>query len=261
MRERAVRELVEAVQLDEMGVYREQDLFIVGYPKSGNTWLQNIVAALRYGLRPEDTPDSMIQRLVPDVHARPYYMRFQDSMAFKSHDLPKPEFRSVIYIVRDGRDVLVSYYHYLCNQRGETLDHRLVLTEGDHLFGGLWQNHVAAWEENPYGAKLLLVRYEDLKTNIGAELRRISDFIGVSRSDEELERVAGSVTFAKMRLQEERFGSSEERLGSGAWAKNWAKDKRFIRRGVIGSYKDELPEEILRAFIEQAGSVLARYYP
>src|SRR5262245_49052900 len=67
------------------------DVFVVGYPKSGNTWFQYIVSALVYGVDPEATPDSVIQELVPDVHAKSFYKRFATPTYFKSHDLPTPE--------------------------------------------------------------------------------------------------------------------------------------------------------------------------
>jgi len=45
-----------------------EDIFIVGYPKSGNTWMQNLVAGVIYGIDARLAPDSLIQDLVPDVH-------------------------------------------------------------------------------------------------------------------------------------------------------------------------------------------------
>src|ERR1017187_5491754 len=73
-----------------------EDIFIVGYPKSGNTWIQNMVAGVVFGVNPVLTPDTLIQDLVPDVHYRLYYKRYGTPMFFKSHHLPRPEYKRVI---------------------------------------------------------------------------------------------------------------------------------------------------------------------
>jgi hypothetical protein len=70
-----------------------QDVFVVGYPKSGNTWYQCLLAGLVYGCNPALTPDTVVQELVPDVHGKKVYRRFGERAFFKSHHLPAPEYR------------------------------------------------------------------------------------------------------------------------------------------------------------------------
>jgi hypothetical protein len=50
-----------------------------------------------------------------------------------------------------------------------------------------------------------------------------------------------------MQTREQRFGWDNGR---------WPKDKPFIRRGAVGSYTDEMPAEVQRSFLAQAGSTL-----
>jgi hypothetical protein len=94
------------------------DIYLVGYPKSGITWLQNLICSAVYGTHSFYTPDSVVQQLIPDIYVRKYYRRFRDACLFKSHELPRPEYRRVIYILRDGRDVMISYQHYLSALNG-----------------------------------------------------------------------------------------------------------------------------------------------
>jgi hypothetical protein len=89
------------------------DIFVAGYPRSGNTWMQYLLAGVIFGTDSRLTPDSLIQDLVPDVHYKRFYRRYRTPTFFKTHDLPQPRYRKVIYLVRDGRDAMVSYFHYL----------------------------------------------------------------------------------------------------------------------------------------------------
>jgi hypothetical protein len=42
------------------------------------------------------------------------------------------------------------------------------------------------------------------------------------------------------------------------WANPWPRDKPFVRRGAVGSHRDEMPPEILAEFLTEAGTSLAR---
>src|SRR4051812_37715144 len=81
--------------------YHPEDVFIVGYPKSGNTWFQNLICGLMYGVDSRVCPALLVNDLVPDVHFNEYYHRYSTPMFFKSHSLPRPEYRRVVYLVRD----------------------------------------------------------------------------------------------------------------------------------------------------------------
>ena len=81
---------------------QDQDVFVVGFPKSGNTLMQHVMAHLIYGLN-QNGSRSLISLLTPDIYTNSHYFRFSDVCYFKSHDLPKPEYKRVIYIMRDGR--------------------------------------------------------------------------------------------------------------------------------------------------------------
>ena len=91
----------------------DDDVWIVSYPKSGNTWTRFLIANLVSGGELVDW--SNIEQRVPDIYitkdvklrkfARPRYL--------KSHEAYRPSYRRVVFIVRDPRDVAVSYYHFV----------------------------------------------------------------------------------------------------------------------------------------------------
>lgn len=91
------------------------DVFIVSYPKSGNTWTRFLIANLVY---PEKNPDfSNINDLLPDPEAvtKRDLERAARPRFLKSHQYFDPRFQKVIYIVRDPRDVVLSEYHFDVN--------------------------------------------------------------------------------------------------------------------------------------------------
>jgi len=225
------------------------DVFIAAYPKSGNTWFQNLVAGTIYGLDPRHVPDRLVQDLVPDVHYRQLYKRYRTPTFFKTHHLPRPEYRRVVYLLRDGRDVMVSFWHHLQALTGDDVNFLKMVRDGEGL-PFRWHDHVAAWEANPFGADVLRIRYEDLQADPVRELRRFCAFVGEEREAAVLERVAAGSSFAAMREREERFGWDNAA---------WPKDRPFVRRGVVGSYKDEMAPEVLAAFLAEAGATLAKY--
>jgi hypothetical protein len=229
--------------------FTEDDVFIVGYPKSGNTWFQDLAAGAVFGALPEFAPPILVQDLIPDVHASAHYKRYATPMFFKSHALPTPDYKRVVYLLRDGRDAMVSYYHHLAALEKGRVNFLETVQTGKGLFPCKWHEHIAAWLANPFEAKMIVIKYEELKTNTTRELQRFCDFAGLERSPEFLQMIAEGTAFEKMRDKEIKLGLAEP---------EWPKDKTFRRRGAVGSYKDEMPPEVLSAFLKDSGDTLRR---
>jgi len=231
--------ILAATKLRSISDFEPEDIFIAGYPKSGNTWLQCLLAGVIFGIDVRLTPDSLVQTLVPDTHYQQFYKRFVTPTFFKTHSLPEPKYRRVIYLARDGRDVMVSYFHFL-SALGNAPDFLKLVTTGEGLFPCQWHEHVEAWMANPYEAQMIVIRYEALNKDPVTALQTICDFADLKRERSLLERVAQSSTFAMMSERERKLGW--ENTG-------WPKDKAFMRRGIVGSYEDEMPDTVLRAFM------------
>lgn len=226
------------------------DVFIVGYPKSGNTWLQNILVELVYGIDTTKINDSLLQELVPDVHFKRYFKRFGKRMFFKSHFLPKPEYRKVIYILRDGRDVMVSYHHYLKATGQVTGDISSTIQTHKALFPSKWHVHVETWLNNPYDSDMLVIKYEELLENPVKTLHLVTDFLELDVLVGQIEEVIERTSFGKMQDKEKSTGWDNSR--------DWPEDKLFVRRGTSGSYKDEMPAITLDCFLAESSRTLKR---
>jgi hypothetical protein len=227
------------------------DVFIVGYPKSGSTWFQHLVAAVVYGVDPRWSPPLLANDLVPDIHFNRFYRRYSTPMFFKSHDLPAPNHRRVVYLLRDGRDVMVSYHHFLEAVHRSKVDFHELIRTGLSLIPCKWHEHVEAWHSNAFGAEMLVVRYEDLIAQPVTELERFCQFIHLPRKRPFLETVAEACCFQNLRAKEAKFGMGQP--------DRWPADKFFFRRGKVGSYKDEMATDVLALFMQDAKPTLRRH--
>ena len=227
-----------------------EDVFIVGFPKSRNTWFQYLTAGVVFGLDPELGPDTLVQELVPDVHYKQQYKRFRTPTFFKSHELPKPEYRRVVYLLRDGRDVMVSYFHYLRALRGAGVELSGLIRGKEDVFPCRWHEHVEAWHANPYRADLLVIKYEEMASNGVRQLRRFCEFLGIKKESRDLECIVRKASFKNMSDKEVREGWDNP---------DWPREKRFLRRGKVGAYQGEMTADLQQAFLGYAGITLRKY--
>jgi hypothetical protein len=223
------------------------DVFVAGFPKSGHTWCQYLLAGLVGGLDVAHSSDALVQELVPDVQARLAYRRYTEPVFFKSHLLPRRDYRRVVYLLRDGRDAMVSYWHYH-NARVAPIDFSTLVRSASHL-EVRWHEHVEAWLANPFGAEMIVVRYEDLRREPAKELERIANFARIETTAEQLSRAIAAASFEKQQQREVKRGWEDTK---------WPKEKLFVRRGAVGSFRDEMPVEALALFTAEAGPTLTK---
>lgn len=238
----------------EMGQFTSTDVFVAGFPKSGNTWMQNLVTGILLDSTSKLITPQLINEIVPDVQAKKYYKRFFKSMVFKTHLLPKPEYKKVIHLVRDGRDALVSYYNM---GKNKNIDYKFSLkdmvVDGKGVYPAKWHTHAKAWIENPYNAEIIIVKYEDLHANSLREMKKISDYLEVDLSDERLMEIYNNNSIGNVRSRVEKFGMDNDHT--------W-KNKpitSFFRKGKVGTYKDEMPSELISHFNNEAEKELAYF--
>lgn len=217
------------------------DVFLVSYPKSGNTWVRFLVANLVHTQEPVTFLN--IESVLPSIYILPdrELRKFSRPRVLKSHECFMPRYRSVIYIVRDPRDVAVSYYYYNLKKRllppDCTLDEYIPLFIADELDmkSGPWGDHVLSWiRMQDTLEKFLLLRYEDMIADPVAELARVADFLNLKLESSQVRRAVELSSAKHMRSMEEKQ--------SDRWVftKGMRKDIPFIRSATSGGWRSNL---------------------
>jgi hypothetical protein len=229
------------------------DVFFVSYPKSGNTWIRFVLANY---LTDGKCYSFASNKIIPGIHSqidlcnqltRPRYMQ--------SHFPFQAEFKNVIYIVRDCRDVAVSYYyHYLKTRKIKPMtpfvDFLDTFNKGNVLFG-LWNDHVNSWLDNNLN-HFLLVRYEDVLDNQVESFEMILRFMNIDVDLEKLQKSLDIASFKNMRHLETKLNKTEKKL----YITNT--DIPFVRKGIIGDYKNYFNSNLEENLIRIHGRALKR---
>jgi hypothetical protein len=230
------------------------DVFIVSYPRSGNTWARALVGGLVFRV---DINAENVKSLLPDIYrasrselesiARPRYL--------KSHEPYLASYPKVLYVVRDPRDVVISYHKWrLAYQRTTSSFDEFVMDfiQGQTQYGG-WGDHVAGWLQNapfvPHG--FLLVRYEDLLASTLEKTAEIAKFLGISASNAFLEQVVTQSRFEAMQAKERK---AKESKGEAVAASGYVQ----IRAGQTQQWKSLLSREQLKLFASKFGPVASQ---
>jgi hypothetical protein len=227
-----------------VAVYAD-DTFLVSYPRSGNTWTRFLIANL---LHPEaQVGFANIDRFVPDTAALSSraLKRIPRPRVLKSHQYFDHRYPKVIYIVRDPRDVALSYYQFHRKYGFIQDGHPIEQFVSDFVAGrlvsadwGTWAENVASWiYTRGHSHGFLLTRYEDLKQNSYGELSRIAAFLGVDTKPELLTKVIERSSAQRMRELESK--EQDQWLGT----RKHRKDIPFVGEASAGGWEQKLPPE------------------
>lgn len=237
--------------IDDIG---DSDFIMVGYPKSGNTWMQNLLAGVLFGIDTNFLPDSLTQEVIPDLDYKVFYKRFTDKMCFKTHDYPNKKFKNIIHLVRNPVDVMASYYA-MTKGRGKINNPKDLIVGEQSLLFGTWANHSKSWIENPYNANIHTIKYEDLLMNPLEEMKKILSFMSIERPDDLILRAVEGNSLSNMKRKEKELGFDKRFIRP----ENWVEGHTFVRTGKKGKGKEELPLELLEYISNQSKEQMAYF--
>lgn len=266
---------------------REGDIVIATYSKCGTTWTQRIVSMLVFGSdepRPlweiSPWPDARFGPPLESVYElaeAQTHRRF-----FKSHlpltALPLYEGVKYLHVARDGRDACMSLHNHLTNFTPEAIAMLDEISLADPKFGDRYPRVSAdagaffrdwitgdaldgdpelsffAVERSFWAQRrrpdVLLVHYNDLKTDREDEMRRIARFLGIEVPEVLWPRLVEAAGFEAM----QRDGDAILALAHALWEGG---PSRFLHKGTNGRWRDVVAAEDLARYDQRVAAELA----
>ena len=261
--------------LRKINRHRTTDLYFVGYPKTGNTWVTYMLGRYiqllcdRLEIPLFDTTDPMgrCQRFCVGPRMqfthRPLDWNVQRADDLTYDNVVRPfEDKRVVLIVRHPLDTLVSHWLYRKHRRDQY--GRLVWHDDldlnsfvEHPVWGIEKffRFYSLWHESQELVKSVwLLRYEDMRTEPDKTFALLLQFLKISKKEDELHQAVADADFANMR-KVEKFGEAPK-LPSSGYSIFGAADRSnpeafHVRRGKVGGFRDYFEEKDVQPLLER----------
>ena len=266
-------------------------VWLASYPKSGNTWLRAFLAnyfiegsepvsinnmqkisfgdssAPAYADLGRCNPMMLAPAQIVALRARHlervsgngqinFVKTHNANIRIAGHWLIPPRItKAAIYIIRDPRDMVVSYADHFNLDPDATVTaiaspQNRVPTNARTVmqFLGNWSDHVRGWARAK-DFPVLVLRYEDMLADPAAQFEKVLRLIGAPVDDSVLAQATRFSSFEVLAAQEAAAGFREK----------GGTQTRFFRKGVSGQWRDALPEDIVARIVADHGATMKHH--
>uniref|UniRef100_A0A3Q3XBV7 Sulfotransferase n=1 Tax=Mola mola TaxID=94237 RepID=A0A3Q3XBV7_MOLML len=233
--------------------FRDTDILIVSYPKSGTTWMQEIVTLI------SSRGDPHLSQTVPNYARAPWLEQYYFTELLEAlssaprvmtthlpHHLLGPTLQGsnakIIYVSRNPKDVAVSYYYF--HKMAAFLPKFSTFSEFLHRFldgtvcYGSWFDHVKDWtSQTATMSNLLHITYEEMSLDLRGTIKRISSFLQCPLVEDEVTSCVKHCSFSSM-----KDNTMVNYTLIAAEIMDHSKGS-FMRNGKIGDWKNQFTQE------------------
>ncbi|XP_002197659.6 sulfotransferase 1 family member D1 [Taeniopygia guttata] len=229
---------------------RPDDLLISTYPKSGTTWLSEVMDMIYHNGDVEKCRRDAIYNRVPFLELKVPKMCGVEQLEntpsprlVKTHLpvqlLPTSFWEKdckIIYMARNPKDVVISYYYFhkmakIHHDPGTKAEFLENFMAGKVPYGS-WYDHVRGWWEKKQEKKILYLFYEDMKKDPRQEVQKILQFLGKELSERTVERILHHTSFQEMKKNP---AANYETMLPALMDHSISP---FLRKGISGDWKN-----------------------
>ncbi|ESQ40531.1 hypothetical protein EUTSA_v10014092mg [Eutrema salsugineum] len=244
------------------------DIVLASFPKSGTTWLKALSVALLERSKHDDplthpllsdNPHGIVPFFEIDMYLKsstPDLTKFSSSSPrlFSTHmplhtlkeGLKDSPFK-IVYLCRNAKDALISRWYFRCKYQKNEVARSILesmfesFCSGVGFYGPIWDHALSYWRgslENP--KNVLFMRYEELKTEPCAQLKRLAEFLGCPFTKEEEE--SGMVEKILELCSLDNLSGLEVNKTGKTWMN--VDHNSYFRKGEVGDWKNYLTLEM-----------------
>ena len=222
----------------------EENLFIAEYPKSGGTWLCQLLSEILNIPFPRNV----------SLEIQPCILH--------GHFLSHKKGRRTIHMMRDGRDVIISAYFYFLigktvspktrekwiTHMGEKKDLENISSHLPKFIEKFFENYRSGFKRKKWSDfieyyhekdEVYQVKYEDLHCDTSGTLMKLLDFLNLE-------------------FQEKSIDTAIEKYDFKSQKNNNDQENDFLRKGIIGDWKNYFNEESAKVFDLYCGDALIK---
>ncbi|XP_072182214.1 sulfotransferase 1A1-like [Diadema setosum] len=239
---------------------RPDDVFIITYPKSGTHWMMEIMGLILSDGYIEKVDRSLLTSALEMINMDQAFPKSKEEEAQNPVDMspfmeildkaPSPRMvishlrkdrfpkdllqkAKVIYIARNPKDVVTSWYNFLGKSPFLTFtweENFKAFLDGKSPWGP-WPEHVKEFWEAHEDPNLLFLFYEDMLKDPLGHIRQVANHVGRPLSEEALQRVVANSSIKQMKKTYE--GVAEKKKEG-----NMLVELKFLAKGVSGRWKN-----------------------
>jgi aryl sulfotransferase len=255
--------------------FRDDDIVIGTYAKSGTTWTQQIVSQLIFnGAEALEVAEMSpwLDLRIPSKAEKLAAVEAQTHRRFLKTHLPVDALvysprAKYLYIARDGRDVAWSFHNHYLNANdllyqllndtpgrvgppmprppADTRQYFLEWLEGDgYPLWPFWEN-IRSWWEIRTLPNMLLLHFAELKADLPGQIRRIAAFLDIAIDEARFPRILEHCSFDYMK----KHAARTVPLGGALWDGGAG---TFVHKGTNGRWRDVLTARDNRRYEELA---------